>query len=185
MENVGRRKLLSMKTATLLAVITLACALPVFSQQPPDKMLKVSLRMGNTTCSFRGNLQLEILRENTGSHELIVPRWWGWGWGRTNIRVFDSSGKEVVTTFLADELPPPPQPWDFVVLDGGQFIGTRVDEPVKHFVNKPGEYEFVVEYASYLSEQYAREVMKMPDEPFWSRERGPLLSNRVKVTITE
>jgi hypothetical protein len=99
--------------------------------------------------------------------------------------VFDASGKEVVTTFLADELPPPPRPWDFVVLDSGQFLGTRVDEPVKHFVNKPGNYEFVVEYASYLSEQYAREVMKMPDAPFWSRERGPLLSNRIKVTVTE
>jgi hypothetical protein len=108
-----------------------------------------------------------------------------WGGGRTNIWVYDSNGKEVTTSFLADEIPPPPQPWDFVVLDSGQFLGTRVDESVKHFVNKPGNYEFVVEYASYLSEQYAREVMKMPDAPFWSRERGASLSNRIKVTVTE
>jgi hypothetical protein len=91
----------------------------------------------------------------------------------------------VTTSFLADELPPPPQPWDFVVLDGGQFVGTRVDEPVTHFVNKSGVYELVVEYTIYLSEQYAREAMKMPDVPIWSRERGPLMSNRVKVTISE
>lgn len=109
----------------------------------------------------------------------------GLGRGRTNIWVFDEKGKEVVTTFLADELPPPPQPWDFVVLGSGQFVGTRVREPVKHFVNKPGVYELVVEYTSYLSEQYAREVMKMPDAPFWSRERGSSLSNRIKLTVTE
>jgi hypothetical protein len=99
--------------------------------------------------------------------------------------VYDSNGKQVTTSFLADELPPPPQPWDFVVLDSSQFVGTRVDEPVTHFVNKPGVYELVVEYTSYLSEQYAREVMKMPDAAFWSRERGPVLSNRVKLTVAE
>jgi len=46
-------------------------------------------------------------------------------------------------------------------------------------------YELVVEYTSYLSEQYVREAMKMPDATFWSRERGPVLSNRIKLTITE
>jgi len=71
------------------------------------------------------------------------------------------------------------------VLDGAQFVGTHVEEPVTHFVNKPGVYELVVEYTSYLSEQYAREAMKMPDATFWSRERGSVLSNRIKVTVTE
>jgi len=174
-----------MKRLALLVAVALATVLPAGAQDTPDKMLKVTLRIESTSCTVLGNIKLELLRENGGSHDLIVPRWWGWGSGRTNIRVFDAGGKEVATTFLADELPPPPQPWDFVVLDSGQFLGTRVDEPVKHFVNKPGNYEFVVEYASYLSEQYAREVMKMPDAPFWSRERGPLLSNRIKVTVTE
>jgi hypothetical protein len=31
-----------------------------------------------------------------------------------------------------------------------------VKEPVTHFVNKPGEYELVVDYRSYLSEHYRR-----------------------------
>ena len=118
------RKLLSKRRLALLVAVALATVFPAFSQQVPDKMLKVTLRMESASCSLRGKLQLEILSENSGSHDLIVPRWWGWGWGRTNIRAFDASGKEVVTTFLADELPPPPQPWDFVVLDGGQFVGT-------------------------------------------------------------
>jgi hypothetical protein len=174
-----------MKRLCSLVLLSIAILLPAFAQETGQKMLTVTLRSDTSTCSIKGNLQLEILRENISSQRLIVPRWWGWGGGRTNVWVYDANGKEVTTSFLADELPPPPQPWDFVVLDGGQFVGMRVDEPVTHFVNKPGVYELSVEYTSYLSEQYAREAMKMPDAPFWSRERGPVLSNRVKVTITE
>jgi hypothetical protein len=174
-----------MKRLCSPVLLSIAILLPAFAQETSQKTLKMTLRSDTSTCSIKGNLQLELLRENVSSQSLIVPRWWGWGGGRTNIWVYDANGKEVTTSFLADEIPPPPQPWDFVVLDGGQFVGMRVDEPVSHFVNKPGVYEFVVEYTSYLSEQYAREVMKMPDAPFWSRERGPVLSNRFKITVTE
>jgi hypothetical protein len=180
-----RRTLLTMKWLSWLFLLALATASPAFTQETRDKLLKISLRSESSSRSMRGDLRLEIVRENVSTHDLIVPRWWGWGGGRTNIWVYDDKGKEVVTTFLADELPPPPQAWDFIMLDVGQFVGTHVTEPVQHFVNKPGVYELVVEYTSYLSEQYAREVMKMPDAPFWSRERGSLLSNRVKVTVTK
>jgi hypothetical protein len=104
---------------------------------------------------------------------------------RTNVRVFDSKGKEVRTEFLADELPPPPQPYDFVLLEPHQFVGTHLDGAAKEFVNGPGEYEFLIEYTSYLSEHYARDVMKMPSVPFSSRERGPVASTRVKIRITK
>ena len=166
-------------------MLSIAIVYPAFSQETASKMLKVTLRSETRSCSINDDLHLEVIRENVGTHELIVPLWWAWGGDRTNIWVYDDKGKEVVTTFLADELLPPPQPWDFILLDGGEFVGTRVNEPVKHFVNKPGVYELAVEYTSYLSEQYAREVMKMPDAPFWSRERGSLLSNRIKVIVTK
>jgi hypothetical protein len=174
-----------MKRFGSLLLLSLATAFPAFTQETANRMLKIGLRSETSTCSISGDLQLEIIRENVGTHDLIVPRSWAWGGGRTSIWVYDDKGKEVVTTFLADELPPPPQPWDFILLDRGEFVGTRVNEPAKHFVNKPGVYELVVEYASYLSEQSAREVLKMPDAPFWSRERGSLLSNRIKVTVTK
>jgi len=174
-----------MKRFSWLLLLSLAMVYPAFTQETANKMLKVSLRSESPSCNINGDLQLEITRENVGAPDLIVPRWWGWGGGRTNIWVYDDKGKEVVTTFLADEPPPPPKLWDFILLDRGEFVGTRVNEPVKHFVSKPGVYELVVEYASYLSEQDAREVMKMPDAPFWSRERGSLLSNRIKVIVTK
>ncbi len=173
-----------MKRFGWLLLLSFATALPAFAQET-NRMLKVTLRSSSASCKISDNLELEIIRENIGTRDLVVPRWWAWGGGRTSIWVYDDKGKEVVTTFLADELPPPPPPWDFVVLDSGQFVGTRVKEPVTHFVNKPGVYELVVEYRSYLSEQYAREVMKMPDAVFWSSERGPLLSNRIKLAVTK
>ncbi len=55
----------------------------------------------------------------------------------------------------------------------------------KEFLNEPGVYEFAVEYTSYLSEDYARDIMKMPRVPFWSRQRGTITSNRIKLRITE
>jgi len=66
--------------------------------------------------------------------------------------VFDAKGHEVRTDFLADELPPPPQPYDFILLQPREFVGTRMGGAAKEFLNEPGVYEFVVEYTSYLSE---------------------------------
>jgi len=167
----------------LLSVVTIRLA---SAQETASKALEVTLRSRRSSCKINDNLELEIIRENVGSHDLVVPRSLAWGGGRTNIWVYDEKGKEVVTTFLADELPPPPQPWDFVVLDRGDFVGTRVKEPVTHFVNKPGEYELVVDYRSYLSEHYAPEVVtKLPYAVFWSSERGPLRSNSIKLTVTK
>jgi hypothetical protein len=169
-----------------LALLSTAFLASAFAQKSDQKVLKVTLQSDASTYSIKDNLQLEILRENISSERLIMLRSWAWGGGRTNIWVYDSNGKEVMTSFLPDELPPPPEPWDFVALNRGQFFGSRLNEAAAHFVNKPGVYDLVVEYISYLSEQYAREVVKLPpDALFWSRERGPVLSNRIKITITE
>jgi hypothetical protein len=90
----------------------------------------------------------------------------------------------VTTDFIADEIPPPPKSYDFVLLERGEFVGTRVEWEAKEFVNKPGDYDFVVEYTSSVSEDFAHEEMKMTNAPFWSRERGPVKSNRIRLHIT-
>lgn len=148
--------------------------------------LGVTLSSQQGSYSLHSDVELTVVRENRGDRDLLVPRQWGWGVMRTDIRVFDAKGNQVGTDFLSDELPPPPQPYDFVLLGPGDFVGTRIGGPAKEFVNKPGEYEFVVEYTSYLSEGFARDVMKMPAAvPFWSRERGATTSNRIKINITK
>lgn len=166
-------------------IITLAYLMPlcVFAQDEPK--LGIILRTEQGTYSMHSDIRLVIVRENQGQKNLIVPREWGSGVMRTDIHVFDAKGHEVRTDFLADQLPPPPQPYDFILLESGQFVGTHMGGAAKEFVNGPGDYEFVVEYTSYLSEHYAREVMRMPNLPFWSRERGTVISNRIKLRVTE
>jgi hypothetical protein len=174
-----------MKSALVAFLLLLVQTVSVTAQKTSDAQLGIRLRSSKDSYSLRGNVHLEIIRENTGANQLLVCRQWGWGIARTEVHVFDATGKEVRTDFMADELPPPPQPYDFVLLSSGDFVGTRLEEPAMHLVTKPGDYEFVVNYTSYLPESYAREVMKMPDAPFWSRERGAVLSNRIKLHIAE
>ncbi|MBZ5522306.1 MAG: hypothetical protein LAP21_08715 [Acidobacteriia bacterium] len=168
-----------------LLAVALFSASAIFVAGQTSPKLGIRLRSQRDSYSFRSDIEIEITRENTGDGRLLIPRQWGSGVMRTQIRVFDASGHEVKTDFFADELPPPPKPYDFVLLDPGQFVGMRLKERATDFVNKPGDYVFVVEYTSYLSEEYAREVMKMPDVPFWSRESGTVISNKVRLRITQ
>jgi len=172
-----------MKQFIVIATLPFVLALSVFAQNEPK--LGVILRPEQDSYSMHSDIRLVIVRENQGQQNLIVPRQWGWGVMRTVIHVFDTKGHEVRTDFLADELPPPPQSYDFIVLGPEEFVGTHMGAAAKEFVNGPGDYEFIVEYTSYLSDHYARDVMKMPALPFWSRERGTVTSNRIKLRVTE
>jgi hypothetical protein len=171
--------------AFIFALLFLLSTIPCQSQTSSSPQLRVTIQSEQHSVSLRDEVHLMVMRENSGEGPLIVPRQWGWGTGRTEIHVFDSQGKEVQTEFLADELPPPPQPYDFIVLDPGEFVGTRLHEPVTQFVKTPGEYEFVVVYTSYLSDKYARQTMKMPNAPFWARDRGAVTSNKIKIRVTD
>jgi hypothetical protein len=126
-----------MKPTLLALSVLLVIAVPVPAQRTPDAQLSIRLRSDKDSYSLRGGIHLEIIRENTSANQLLVCRQWGWGIARTEVHVFDATGKEVHTDFMADELPPPPQPYDFVLLSSGEFIGTRLEEPAKHFVTNP------------------------------------------------
>jgi hypothetical protein len=55
----------------LLSVVTIR---PASAQA--SKMLEVTLRSRSSLCKINDNLELEIIRENVGSHDLVVPRRW-------------------------------------------------------------------------------------------------------------
>ena len=59
----------------LLSVVTIRPA----SAQETAKMLGVTLRSTSSSCKINDNLELEIIRENVGSHDLVVPRSLAWG----------------------------------------------------------------------------------------------------------
>jgi hypothetical protein len=178
-----------MKNAIILTLLSSVVAVgsPRLSggQQPVAPALSVSVRSAESSYNIKGKIRLEIQIENVGGGSVLVWRHPGWGVGRMNVRVFDSSGKEVFTAFLADETPPPPREDDFIALERGEFFGTHLSEVATHFVNTPGTYDIFVEYTSPLPEEYLRKSIQLPRLPIWSRERGVIVSNRVRIEITK
>ncbi len=167
-----------------ILAVALLSALFVSAQDAPKAQLSVRLTSGRVSCSVRGNLQLEVVRENTGNGSVFIYRRWEWG-AFSKIRVFDSKGSEITDVLWPIDDPPPLTSSDFILLNPGEFLGTQLKVSVIQFVRSPGDYEFLVEYRSYLSEDLARKYIQRHDVPFWSRERSRLTSNKIKVRITE
>jgi hypothetical protein len=169
----------------LLCVAALLVVSAGFLLAQNDPELGARLLVGKGSYSIHDKIQLEITRENVGHGELAVSSLWFWGVMRTDVHVFDKLGHEVRTEFLADSVPYPPKPHDFVILGPGEFIGKRLDENATDFVRTPGEYSFLVEYTCEISEDLARKMLQLPDDvPFWGRQRGTISSNEVRVRIT-
>jgi len=167
----------------ILAAVTLSTLL-VSAQNGPKPQLSVRLGSDKDSYSLRGNLQLKVVRENTGNCSVAIHRRWEWG-AFSKIRMFDSKGSENKEVFYAVDDPPPLTPVDFIVLNPGEWFGTQLNEDVRAFVKSPGDYEFLVEYRTYLSEDLARKYVPRRDAVFWSRERTTVTSNRIKLRITE
>jgi hypothetical protein len=175
-----------LSTAFLLAAAaSLSLSSARAQRQSSKPMLSIAVRSARTSYSIKDKITLEIQLENVGVESQLVCRNWGWGVGRTDVRVVDSHGKEVLTTYLADELPPPPRQEDFIELRAGEFFGTRLSEEATHFVNTPGSYDFSVDYTSFVSEHWVRKNVKLQTSRLWSRERGTVASNKVRIEVTE
>jgi hypothetical protein len=167
-----------------LLILLLGC-LSHAQQIAKDGKLGVVIRTTSSAYRVSDTVQLEIQLSNIGTTPLLIRRQLGWGVGRTDIRVFDANGKEVFTSFLAVELPPPFKQGDFIQLAPNQFYGQRVDEAATHFVNKPGSYTLIVNYTQPFTEKFIRQNLKLPDVPLWGRERGTTESNRITFIVTE
>jgi len=149
-----------------------------------NKQLLVSIRTGKSLYRINEKLSIQIQLENVGKGPLLLWRSWAWGVGRTDVRVIDNWGKDVMTSFLADQLPPPPSAENFIELQPREFFGIRLTEEVRHFVNAPGVYDILVDYTAPLSAQDIRKDVRLPDLPLWGRECGTISSNKVRIQIS-
>ena len=168
----------------LYAISFLALSTAAIAQTSPQPQLRVRLTSDKRSYSLRGTLQLRVVRENTGRCSIAIHRRWEWG-AYSKIRVFDSKGGEIKDVLYAIDDPPPLSSMDFIVLEPGEWFGTQYDEIVRAFVKSPGDYEFLVEYRTYLSEGLARKYVAPRDAVFWSSERATVASNKLKLRITE
>jgi hypothetical protein len=89
-----------MKPIVLVLLILVATAVFASAQRTTDAQLDIRLRSDKDSYSLGGEIRLEIIRENAGAHRLIVCRQWGWGIARTEVHVFDTTGKEVHADFM-------------------------------------------------------------------------------------
>ena len=167
----------------ILAAVTLSTFL-VSAQNAPKPQLSVRLTSDKDSYTLRGNIQLKVVRENTGNCSVAIHRRWEWG-ASSKIRVFDSKGSENKDVLYAIDDPPPLTSVDFILLKPGEWFGTQFNEVVRALVKSPGDYEILVEYRTYLSEDLARKYVPRRDAVFWSRERATVTSNRIKLRITE
>ena len=164
--------------AVVISVVTLSTV--ALAQCPA---LAIHLTSDKESYSLRGPLQLKVVRENTGNCSLAIHR--RWEWGISKIRVFDSKGIENKNVVYAIDDPPALRSVDFIVLNPGEWFGTRFNGVVRAFVQTPGDYEFLVEYKSYLSEDLVEKYVPRRDAVLWSGERATVASNRIKLRITE
>ncbi len=58
-------------------------------------------------------------------------------------------------------------------------------DPVKQYVNVEGTYEVEVSYLSTVWQDWADKHLHLPNVPLWTSERGPIISNRIKITVTK
>jgi hypothetical protein len=168
----------------LFACAVALYALSLSAQAVPKGQLGVRLTSDSASYSLRGNLRFEVVRENTGSDSVVIYRRWEWV-AFSKIRVFDSKGSEIKDQWWPIDDPPPLTSADFIMLKSGESLGTVLTMSVEQLVKSPGDYEFFVEYKSYLSDEVARKYIPSRDVPFWSRNRNTLTSNRIKLRIME
>jgi hypothetical protein len=178
--------MLEVKLARIIPIVLLVSAPLAYAQKTQEIMkLEVSVRSLKSTYSINENLQIDIQLTNTGTNPILINRDLGWGIERTYVRVYDEKGKEVYTNFLPDEVPPPPLEKAFVEIREDEFYGERITDSLKHFVNTPGTYELYVEYTSTVSEKWAHKYLHLPIAKLWTIERGKIVSNRIRITVTE
>jgi hypothetical protein len=156
----------------------------VSAQNASKAQLGVRLSSESASCSLRGKVRFEVVRVNTGNGRLLIYRRWEWG-TISKLRVFDSKGNEITDVLWPIDDPPSLRSTDFILLNSGESLGTPLTMSVKQFAKSPGDYEFLVEYRSYLSEDLVRKYIPSREVQFWSRERSTVTSNKIKLRITE
>lgn len=167
-------------------LLLMSVSLAYSQKQKNNPKLEVSIRSQKTTYSLKEDLQLEIQLTNTGTDSLFIDGGLFFDDGRLNLWIFDEKGKQVYLTLPRDLLPPPPpNKRNFLELHKDDFFGLRVNEPLKDLVNSPGTYEIVVDYMSFIPEDWARKYLRLPIAKLWTLERGKVTSNRIRITVTD
>jgi hypothetical protein len=145
--------------------------------------LEVTLKTDKDSYKQGDVLTIQILLTNKSETPIYIYAQLDWGESASlSIWIKDAvSGKDIPQQFIADALTPPPTSKDaFVRLLPDHVYGVVFKTSLGDLnVKKSGAYELMAEYHSPIRSEMSFGL------PIWSREKGTITSNRVKMTVRE
>jgi hypothetical protein len=149
--------------------------------------LQLTVRTDKQTYSIKDKMLMEVQLTNVGQDTVYVYRWdlcWGRGLA-LNMRVKDSQGRDVYTAILWDCIPPPPkpdEPSEFIRIEPSNFYGLRDEIKMREIVNRPGEYQLIIQFGSSLSTEFLKDA-GFPKLPYWTTPDKPLRKS-IHITVS-
>lgn len=153
----------------------------VVKQKP--KRLELAITTDRQKYKRHGKIRITATLTNADYVEdVFVYRSLGWGHlSSLTYTIRDASGKRIVPTILADDLPFPIPRNDttfFVKLEPDHFLGTNYIETLDRLnLKRPGKYSIFVEYHCPIS------TAAVDLGNFWSKEDGTINSNIVHIEV--
>jgi hypothetical protein len=149
-------------------------------EEPP---LVVRLKTDRNSYKLGDKITVRVLLTNRSKNPLYLYAALDWGESASlSLWVKDAaSGKDVPEEFIADALPPPPASKDaFIKLLPDHVYGVVLTSSLADLnIREKGVYELTAEYHSPVPSSMGFGL------PIWSREKGSLPSNAVRITVNE
>jgi|SRR5882724_4608731 len=143
--------------------------------------LEVRLKTDRRAFKLKEKITIEVLLINRSKAPLYLYGALDWGESASlSIWLKDSvSGKDIPQEFIPDALSPPPTSKEaFIKILPNHVYGVVFTCPLAELnVRRRGTYELVAEYHSPVPSSMSFGL------PIWSREDGPVVSDRVTITV--
>jgi len=149
-----------------------------------NKSLEISLVPDKFAYKPNDQITVQAMLTNSTRDTLYVYGVLGWGYSASlTFHVIDANGRDVEPQTFDDSLTPPVPRNDrsvFVKLFPQHFLGTSYHSTIDELnMKRPGKYTLFVEYHSPIP------AASVELSPFWSREKGTIRSNLVRVEVVQ
>ncbi len=189
-----RKRLLSRVVALFFLMIATAC---VFSAAQSKELkqaqsdLELTVSTDRVIYRMSDNVRLQTQLLNSSNGDVYI---WSWDlcWNSVrglSIRIIATDGSLAHGDILLDCLPPPPREGDvyaFLKLEPQNFHGRVSTFKVSDLVNKPGKYDIVVTFRSFLSEDYIDDFYShepISKLPLWTMAKPTVTAPRIHITV--
>lgn len=159
------------------------------TSDPP--VLRLVVRADRQTYRMSDKIKMEIQLLNVGNEDVYIWDWdlcWNPARGMS-MYVTTPDGVAVHGNLLFDCVPPPPSEghvYAFIKLEPGRFYGIADEINVTDVVSKPGRYNIVVTYNSFLSRSFIKKFLSndpIANLPVWTMEQPAIKAFRLHIVV--